>query len=157
MKIITHRQHHEEKSYRHYYEWAHLKGTGFSFPCNEKGEVFKEKLHPAARMNLFNCQQGFSISHNDAGRDVTYPILDKGILEDVNRWTTPAVGECNHCGTHVTLAGFTNTCPKCHADYNMGGQELASRSQWGEETGESVSDILSVDTTPTEELLDPKD
>ena len=30
----------------------------------------------------------------------------------------------------------------------MSGQELAPRSQWGWETGESVADILAVDNEP---------
>jgi hypothetical protein len=65
----------------------------------------------------------------------------------------PAVGACNRCGAHVTLSGFTNTC-RCGADYNMSGQELADRSQWGEETGESVADILSVDCRSVDDLFD---
>ena len=48
------------------------------------------------------------------------------------------------CGTTLTCHGFTNTC-SCGRDYNMSGSLLASRAQWGEETGESVSDILAVD------------
>jgi len=56
---------------------------------------------------------------------------------------TPAVGACNHCGRHVELDGFTNSCT-CGADYNWAGQELAHRSQWGEETGESLADILRI-------------
>ncbi len=56
----------------------------------------------------------------------------------------PAVGECDNCKRHVTLGNFTNTC-ECGCDYNMSGQKLADRSQWGEETGESVADILNVD------------
>lgn len=31
-------------------------------------------------------------------------------------------------------------CPKCGREFNSAGQELAPRSQWGEETGESASD-----------------
>ena len=53
------------------------------------------------------------------------------------------LGLCE-CGKEVALTGFTNTC-ECGRDYNMSGQLLASRSHWGEETGESVEDILSVD------------
>lgn len=53
------------------------------------------------------------------------------------------VGRCI-CGEELLLYGFTNTC-LCGRDYNMEGQLLAPRSQWGEETGESVEDILSVD------------
>lgn len=67
-------------------------------------------------------------------------------------WTQPAIGKC-FCGRQVTLAGFTNACD-CGRDYNSAGQMLAPREQWGEETGESVSDILAVDSMTTEELLD---
>ncbi len=56
--------------------------------------------------------------------------------------TVPAVGECERCDNEVDLVGFTNTCNNCEADYNLDGQLLAPRSQWGEETGESLADIL---------------
>ena len=52
-------------------------------------------------------------------------------------------GKCI-CGAKVEFSRFTNTCDKCDRDYNSSGQELAPRSQWGEETGESLSDILSI-------------
>ena len=55
----------------------------------------------------------------------------------------PAVGLC-HCGRKIVLEGFTNTCEACGRDYNWAGQELAPRAQWGEETGESLSDILNI-------------
>jgi hypothetical protein len=55
----------------------------------------------------------------------------------------PAIGECNHCGKEVVLSGFTNTC-ECGLDYNFSGQELCSRENWGEETNESLSDILNI-------------
>lgn len=48
------------------------------------------------------------------------------------------------CGEEVLCRLFTNSC-ECGRDYNMSGQMLAPRDQWGEETGESVSDILMVD------------
>ncbi len=53
-------------------------------------------------------------------------------------------GICEVCGAIVELGHFTCTCPGCGADYNWGGQRLAPRSQWGEETGESLSDILKI-------------
>lgn len=58
--------------------------------------------------------------------------------------TEPAILKCS-CGDTVTLRCFTNTCSECHTDYNMSGQALAPRSQWGEETGENVADILAID------------
>jgi hypothetical protein len=42
----------------------------------------------------------------------------------------------------VVLDGFTCPC-ECGADYNSSGQLLSHRSQWGEETGESASDIMN--------------
>ena len=39
------------------------------------------------------------------------------------------------CGEDVECHDFTNTC-QCGADFNMSGQRLAPRDQWGEETGE---------------------
>ena len=54
----------------------------------------------------------------------------------------PAVLRCD-CGRQVQLTGFTNTCA-CGADYNSCGQRLGPRSQWGEETGEQLSDILRI-------------
>jgi len=46
------------------------------------------------------------------------------------------------CGQWVVCGGFTNTCD-CGADFNWSGQQLAARSQWGEETGESAEDIIA--------------
>lgn len=54
------------------------------------------------------------------------------------------------CGEELVCYGFTNTCEKCGADYNWAGQRLASRSQWGEETGETAADILRPLTTDEE-------
>ena len=43
---------------------------------------------------------------------------------------------CEECGEKVYLTdGFANTCD-CGAEYNVFGQRLAPRSQWGWETGE---------------------
>ena len=50
------------------------------------------------------------------------------------------------CGDEVVCDRFTNTCYECGSDFNGSGQLLADRSQWGEETGESVSDILAADS-----------
>ena len=44
------------------------------------------------------------------------------------------------CGEEMICEDFTNTCDICGRDYNSAGQELAPRSQWGEETGETWQD-----------------
>jgi hypothetical protein len=46
------------------------------------------------------------------------------------------------CGEEVVCQGFTSSC-ECGADYNWNGDQLAPRSQWGEETGESIVDIYN--------------
>ncbi len=49
------------------------------------------------------------------------------------------------CDTRLYVPNFTNTCEVCERDFNSSGQSLAPRSQWGEETGESASDILNAE------------
>lgn len=49
------------------------------------------------------------------------------------------------CGEALVCSGFTNTCERCGADYNWTGQKLGPREFWGEDTGESLSDILNID------------
>ena len=61
------------------------------------------------------------------------------------------------CNQELRCPDFTNTCPVCGADYNWAGQRLAPRSQWGEETSESVADILAIDGMSVEWLLEGKE
>jgi hypothetical protein len=63
-------------------------------------------------------------------------------LEDGSWSRSNTIIEC--CGEELECGGFTNTCPICNADYNWSGARLAPREQWGEETGESLEDILSI-------------
>ncbi len=74
-------------------------------------------------------------------RDVVH--IDNDGREYVNNWVECAIGKCD-CGAHVDLDGFTCTCERCGTDYNQSGQRLAPREQWGEETGEHLSDILRI-------------
>ena len=129
IKIITPRQRKEEVHYEREFEWRDMPGAGFGFPCNKQGVVDIANMQPAGVENYRKCLKG---EHN---------VIDKGIRSWTNKWTEPAVAECE-CGHHITLDSFTNTCSKCGADYNFGGQRLAPREQWGEETGETASDIL---------------
>jgi len=59
---------------------------------------------------------------------------------DSGRRDEPAVGRCS-CGREVFLEFFTNSC-ECGLEYNSSGQQLASREQWGEETGEHPLDCV---------------
>jgi hypothetical protein len=131
---ITPRQVHDETSYRLQYT---IKGTGsgYGFDCDEQGNVDVADLNPAALKNWEFCQAG----QNDRGET----IICDGVEKFSHRWIEPAVGICD-CGEEVDLDGFTNTCENCGADYNSSGQKLAPREQWGEETGEHLSDILGI-------------
>jgi len=130
MRIISHRKTIHSVSYNHLFSWVDNTDSGFSFDCDKEGNVLQGKFGPAAD-NYRKCKDG------------TYNVIDKGIVEYSHHYNEPAVGECNHCQKEVVLSRFTNTC-ECNMDYNMSGQELACRSQWGEETGESLSDILTI-------------
>lgn len=110
------------------YDDKEAPGSGFTFPCDEHGVV--SQLRPAAQANYDRCQR------EDR-------FVRRGVEKYEHRYTHPATGQCD-CGRRVALVGFTNTCGGCGTDYNMSGQRLASREQWGEETGESLSDILAI-------------
>ena len=54
---------------------------------------------------------------------------------------TFTVVDCK-CGQEVPCySTWANTCDGCGSEYNMGGQSLAPRERWGEETGETHLDF----------------
>jgi len=111
-----------------YYRTLRLTGSqsfcGYMFECDEHGAMDADR---AAR-----CAEILAEGEH----------TDEGIRKFEHTYAIPAVAKCDRCGAHVDLYGFTNTCHGCGADYNMSGDMLADRSQWGEETGESLDDIL---------------
>lgn len=128
MEIIKQRERVEVESYMLCFSWKDSPGSGFSFPCDKEGNV--ESMNPDAQDNLDKCLNG------------TYDVIAKGVENYSYSYTSPKIGKC-HCGREVQLDHFTNTCD-CGADYNSSGSLLAPRSQWGEETGESLGDILRI-------------
>lgn len=125
MKIIREKRFHECVVYARVFDHSEDDDSGYSFPCDESGNVEVSTLTPAARANYKRAMR---------------ECIDRGVVDYPSRWTESAIGEC-HCGAHVELGGFTNTCERCGTDYNWCGQELAPREQWGEETGEALCDI----------------
>jgi hypothetical protein len=89
--------------------------------------------------------------HGDWYRDFVWsePSYEKKIIrepvynEQTGEREEAALLQC-FCGAEIQLWGFTNTCHRCGADFNSAGQHLAPRAQWGEETGEPLSDILRI-------------
>lgn len=141
-RIIKQRERVEEVYYRRDFTWKDDWGAGFSFACDKDGNP--EDLLPEAQKNYEMCLRG----EDENGRK----ILDDGVQEYRHGYIVPAVLLCD-CGNEVDLEfSLTNTCDKCGTDYNMSGQRLAPRSQWGEETGESFADIeqgnLSCNASP---------
>lgn len=114
--------------YRRNFYYHDEYGSGFSFPVYSNGKPYDSK---------------FVERIAELEKDPTY--RDYGVEYDETSWNEAAVIRCQ-CGGEVALEMvMTNTCDKCHRDYNSSGQLLAPREQWGWDTGESVSDILSAD------------
>lgn len=141
MEITKHRKTTYVSEYRLGFEYVDPSGvrrsggSGYSFDCDAEGKVDESTLNPLAKKNLEGCRSG----HIDRKQ-----IFCTGIREYGRQVTEDAEGCCDCCGTTVVLGSFTNTCDGCGADYNMSGQRLASREQWGYETGETLADILSI-------------
>jgi hypothetical protein len=129
-KFVSYRKHHETTTYDlMFYTTKH---GGYAFPCDEHGNLFPPK-NDCAAANMLGCLTGETVTTHTE------------IIEYTNRWVEPACIVCEDCKQrYVYLHGFTNTC-ECGADYNMSGGILAPREQWGEETGESLTDILAAD------------
>ena len=132
MKIISESRIVEVTSYQLCYDWEGAsKHHGMAFDCNQKGEIDIAALQkkPAAYDNYLKCLSG------------EHKVQKPYIWKLFHSYREPAIGRCV-CGCEVVLGSFTNTCHSCNRDYNSGGQELAHRSQWGEETGEHWTDCL---------------
>lgn len=132
MKIIQHARIEHVVAYSREFRWRDSPSAGFSFDSDATGAVDPGALKPAGRENFEKCLDG------------TYDVEDAGVSVASWSYRLDAVGLCA-CGCKVDLGGWTNTCERCGRDYNSAGQELAPREQWGEETGESVADILRAD------------
>jgi hypothetical protein len=140
MKIIRKRKTVQYTLYRRVFDYHDRPGSGFSFPCDAHGELDLYEMPEEACKNFQRCLNG------------ELDVIDRGVVWLNADYTQSAAGQCD-CGVVVELTGFTNTC-ECGADYNMSGQRLTNRCFWGEETGESVEDILAIDRTPTDDLFD---
>lgn len=132
IKIIRERELIKSVSHRLSFEYDDMPGAGFEFDCDKDGNVLPLKSE-AAQENLAMCLKG-----EVRGRKIS----PKGVETFRSSYVEPAVGRCS-CGREVFLDGFTNTC-ECGLEYNSSGQELAPRSQWGWETGESPIDIAMI-------------
>lgn len=130
LRITTHRRHEVITFHQRQFDWKGERNWGFAFDSDEHGTVNIEALNPDARASWDACI---------AGRMGDREIVDRGVHTWQQVIWHPAEGRCT-CGRLVTLDRGDTSC-ECGRDYNSAGQELAPRSQWGEETGESYADI----------------
>ncbi len=113
--------------------------------CAGSIELF-HKSYIISRKQLFkDMDWGEWSEDNDLGYQSFLRVLESGeyelgYYENSFPHRVPAQIRC--CGIWLSLGKFTNTCCKCGADYNGSGQLLASRQQWGEETGEHWSECI---------------
>ena len=133
IEIIKKRESGIDTTYVLHFTWKDSPGAGYAFDCDENGNLFP--MQDIAKDSYAFC---IAESAKPDGK-----LIADGVRTYLNKYYSPAEGRC-HCGETVVLDGFTNTCACCGADYNYTGQELAPREQWGEETGESLADILSI-------------
>jgi hypothetical protein len=122
MKIIRQRERKTKTEYNLSFYWKDEPNAGFGFDCDEKGKLLPFD-NEYAKENYNNCING------------KYDVINEGVKKHTWSYIDCAIGKCI-CGEEVYLDSFTNTCPGCERDYNIQGQLLATRSQWGEETGE---------------------
>lgn len=111
------------------FNWREEPDAGFSFDADEDWKVDTTKLAPAGLENYNDCTNG--------ELDVTGPHRK----EYTRSYWEPATGKCE-CGATVSMAlTLVNTC-MCGREYNSSGQRLAPRDCWGDDTGESISEIM---------------
>lgn len=94
-------------------------GNGFSFPCNEFGELLP--LNEYAQKNYDNAMQ-----HPEC-----FSVFNELNRRTRHHWE-PATGTCR-CGEHIELYDQymgACECPNCGQWYNMYGQELLPPQQW---------------------------
>jgi len=128
MKIISESYSETRVSITREFQSNDCPGAGYSFDLNEDETPILK--WPEARRNWEGCITG------------EFDVTDLGVVRREYEVRHPRIGKCD-CGREVVLDSFTCPCD-CGRDYNSAGQLLAPRDQWGEETGESLSDILRI-------------
>lgn len=130
-RVIQHARTEKVVTYRHEFRWADDPHAGFSFPCQPDGTILNR--NEAALANHAFCLA------NAGGR-----VIDHGIVREEGELRHPAVIRCD-CGRHLDAVGGwqgTVECDRCERLYNTAGQKLNPPHLWGEETGETLSDLI---------------
>ena len=120
--IIRERHKEEQVEYNRQFTYVgEYFGNGFSFPCDENGNLCDD-LTDAAKENFAWC-----LAHPEK-------VVDNGVVRQVRSWTVPALFKCE-CGFEFYLTDEymgACECPGCGQWYNLFGQELNDPSMWEE-------------------------
>lgn len=130
-KLITERRIETEITFSLCFDRIGERHSGFGFDCDEQG-------------NVRGLTEGATESHRKLVAGEMSGFQAPYVERFEHSYKVAAVYKCDDCGDHVHCGSFTNTCD-CGADYNWNGSRLADREQWGEETGEHISDILRIE------------
>ena len=95
----------------------------FSFPCDDSGNILKDKMPDTAIKNYEKLM----------AKEIPYTT---SYVQEREDWDlTPAVGKCSKCSDEVVLEPDNEGlcyCP-CGAIYNSSGQSIRPRSEWRED------------------------
>ena len=129
MNILKRRERITTTHHSQCYYWKDMPDAGFGFDCDKDGNVDFDAMEEPARLNYEKC------------RDGTFAVTGPFLESYKSTYFEPAELKCS-CGCVVYLTmSLVNDC-ECGAQYNSSGQRLAPQSQWGDDTGESISEIM---------------
>lgn len=118
LKVIKQRQREFVEDYELFFETQ--PGGGFSFPCDNIGGVYSNRLTPEGRENLRKCWDG-EIKTTKPPRVVNNSYWHEH----------PEVRECR-CGKPLEMVHDSEGIVYCHCGrmFNTSGSELRPRSEW---------------------------
>lgn len=119
--IKNFKQSHIEINTIHRIEFLREDTSGFSFPCDENGNILTDQMLPVAIDNYNYC-----IAHPEDFTEYNVFRTYKHSFRE------PAEGDCK-CGEHIQLYDQymgACQCPKCERWYNLFGQELLQPEHW---------------------------
>ena len=88
-------------------------GRGFSFDCDENGEVFR--FNENAFQCFLECIEG------------KHCVIDKGLKKHDTFYRSPAIGKCD-CGREIELYDPLDNFCGCGECYNSSGQRVTPSS-----------------------------
>tara|TARA_R110002051_G_scaffold307543_1_gene378635 strand:- start:174 stop:590 length:417 start_codon:yes stop_codon:yes gene_type:complete len=118
MKIIKQPTRKTITEYTREYSYASDKNSGYSFPCDSKGELLSGRTE-----ELRKNYEKIKGSEN---------IIDDGVHISTSYWWEPAVGKCD-CGKELELHDPLDNFCACGQCYNSSAQRVAPSSECDEQ------------------------